>query len=81
MSVVRGFLGKVARRLMPETMATLQQAGTVRRELEELRARVDELQAEIDESRRDSLRVAELTDIVMTRLSRSDGSEPQAPTQ
>ncbi|ACQ79434.1 hypothetical protein Bcav_1174 [Beutenbergia cavernae DSM 12333] len=40
-----------------------------RRDIADLRAQLDELREEIDECRRDSLRIAELTDIVETRLA------------
>lgn len=43
-------------------------------ELRELRDRVAELEQELDESRRDSLRVAEMLDLVEERLT------PSAPS-
>jgi len=44
-------------------------------EVASLSDRVRELAEEVDEARRDSLRIAELTDIVERRLSSGEGSE------
>lgn len=48
-------------------------------ELEIERARISQLEADVLELRRDSLRIAELTDLIETRLS--PGIETNTPTQ
>ncbi|ANP71170.1 hypothetical protein [Cryobacterium arcticum] len=85
---VKTLVGRVVRKLAPETMRTLEYAGDLRRLDERLPGvvrRVDDLQTRmegvehrlaeldgvplaVDELRRDSLRVAELTDLVVTAL-------------
>lgn len=92
---VKTFVGKLVRKLAPETMLTLEYAGSLRKlngRLPDVVQRVDDLvvrleQAErqladldgtphaIDELRRDSLRIAELTDLVVTAL----GALPASP--
>ena len=94
MSAVKSLVGRVVRKLAPETMRTLEYAGDLRR-LDELLPgvvqRVDDLQTRmeavesrladlegvplaVDELRRDSLRVAELTDLVVTTLGTLPGT-------
>lgn len=73
--------GSLVRRFAPETMLSLEELATLRRNgesvhglvarTERLEARVaelGELEHAIDELRRDSLRIAELTDLVVTRV-------------
>lgn len=59
-------------RVSPETMAAVEQLHAYRAEVAELRRAVAELRQEIDETRRDSLRVAELTDLVVERLAAAE---------
>ena len=78
---VKSFAASLARRFAPETMRSLEELATLRRNgesvqglvarVERLEARVTELgelEYAIDELRRDSLRIAELTDLVVTRV-------------
>ena len=94
MSAVKSLVGRVVRKLAPETMRTLEYAGDLRRLDERLPGvvqRVDDLQTRmeavesrladlegvplaVDELRRDSLRVAELTDLVVTTLGTLPGT-------
>lgn len=102
MSAVKKLIGRVVRKLAPETMLTLEYAGGLRElngRLPEVVQRVDDLEARlaridsrlaeldglplaVDELRRDSLRIAELTDLVVTTLEAlpgtGDGSQPRA---
>ncbi|WP_448003857.1 DUF6752 domain-containing protein [Agromyces bauzanensis] len=66
-------------RFSPETMAAVEQLHAYRAEVAELRHAVAELRREIDESRRDSLRVAELTDLVVERLAAAERAGGDAP--
>ena len=95
MSRVKTLIGRAARKLAPETMRTLEYAGSLRElngRLPEVVHRVDDLQARlaeverrladvddislaVDELRRDSLRIAELTDLVVTALGTLPGTE------
>lgn len=64
----------VGDRVAPSLMARLRGAplpnhAQVLEELAQLREDVRDLRAEIDECRRDNVRIAELTDIVETRLA------------
>ena len=59
-------------RVSPETMAAVEELHAYRAEVAELRRAVAELRHEIDETRRDSLRVAELTDLVVERLAAAE---------
>lgn len=78
---VKSFAASLARRFAPETMRSLEELATLRRngesvqglvaKVERLEGRVaelGELEYAIDELRRDSLRIAELTDLVVTRV-------------
>jgi len=68
----------VRRRLSRRRPVSLNRASRVARleaEVASLSDRVRELAEEVDEARRDSLRIAELTDIVERRLSSGEGSE------
>lgn len=89
MTAIRNLAGRIVRRMAPETMRTLEYAGSLRQlngRLPEVVAKVDDLlvrldlverrleeldgiPAEVDELRRDSLRIAELTDLVLTTLA------------
>ena len=94
MSAVKSFVGRVARKLAPETMRTLEYAGSLREldgrlpdvvhRVDDLVARMDHVERQlveltgmpdaVDELRRDSLRIAELTDLVVTALGTLPGS-------
>ncbi|WEO77031.1 hypothetical protein BJQ94_17010 [Cryobacterium sp. SO2] len=78
---MKTLVASLVRRLAPETMRSLEDLATLRRQgeslpglvarAERLEARVAEfaeLEYAIDELRRDSLRIAELTDLVVTRV-------------
>jgi hypothetical protein len=78
---VKSFAASFARRVAPATMRSLEELATLRQNgesvpglvarVERLEARVaelGELEYAIDELRRDSLRIAELTDLVVTRV-------------
>ena len=59
----------------PDTIKSrLHRVALLEAEIEALTEQVQELREEIDESRRDALRVAELTDIIEHRLSTSKES-------
>lgn len=95
MTRAKNLIGRIVRRLAPETMRTLEYAGNLRQlggRLPEVVQRVDDLQLRVegvesrlteldgvpeavDELRRDSLRIAELTDLVVSTL----GALPAAP--
>lgn len=62
---------RIGDKVAPSLMTRLRAPGNaeVLAELARLRDEVRELRGEIDECRRDNLRIAELTDIVETRLA------------
>ncbi|SEB36709.1 hypothetical protein SAMN04489806_0196 [Paramicrobacterium humi] len=53
----------------PQSMMVSEELQALRNEVLELRSEIERLTKEVDEARRDSLRIAELTDLVVTRLS------------
>ena len=95
MTAVKKFIGRVFRKLAPQTMLTLEYAGELREQdgrlpevvpaVDDLRARLETVERQlaefdgildaVDELRRDSLRIAELTDLVVTTL----GALPNGP--
>ena len=95
MTIVKKFIGRVVRTLAPDTMLTLEYAGTLREQdgrlpevvpaIDDLRARLATVERQlaeydgildaVDELRRDSLRIAELTDLMVTTL----GALPNGP--
>lgn len=62
-------------RLSPQTMVLVEELRTSRIEVSQLREEVDRLRREVDEARRDSLRIAELTDLVVDTLSKLPKTE------
>ena len=79
--IVKRFAASLARRFAPETMRSLEELAALRRSgeslpglvtrAEQLEARVAELaelEYAVNELRRDSLRIAELADLVVTRV-------------
>lgn len=70
----RGF-DRAGWRLSPQTMVLVEELRASRVEVSHLRAEVDRLRREVDESRRDSLRIAELTDLVVDTLSKLPAAE------
>ncbi|KQO99443.1 DUF6752 domain-containing protein [Leifsonia sp. Leaf264] len=56
-------------KMSPDTMAAMEEVHAFREEVAALRKTVASLKREIDESRRDSLRIAELTDVVVEKLA------------
>lgn len=85
---MKQLIGRAARRLAPNTLDGLhdldiararfgsleQQLAVSESERAELRERVTQLEAEIDELRRNAPRIAELYDLVFTRLGERPGS-------
>ncbi len=73
---MRRILVRLGRRLAPQLIDRLKDARDARRSrglrgrVDSLEAEVRELKAEIDEARRDSLRIAQLADLVQERLNR-----------
>ena len=61
-------------KMSPETMAAMEEVHAFREEVAELRKTVADLKREVDESRRDSLRIAELTDLVVQKLAEFERS-------
>ncbi|MBN0040979.1 hypothetical protein JN535_12460 [Cellulosimicrobium cellulans] len=68
---------RLGERIAPATMKRVRSTSKAQlaREINALRDDVRELRAEIDECRRDNIRIAELTEIVETRLA---GGPPSA---
>ncbi|MET1016417.1 MAG: DUF6752 domain-containing protein [Leifsonia flava] len=61
-------------KMSPDSMAAMEEVHAFREEVAELRKTVAELKREIDETRRDSLRVAELSDLVVLKLAEFERS-------
>jgi hypothetical protein len=79
--IVKNLIGALVRRLAPDTVRSLEDLAALRREGETLQGLIDrahrlearvaelaELEYSVNELRQDSLRIAELTDLVVTSV-------------
>ncbi len=61
-------LKRLAWTAAPEGMVASEEIQDLRQQVSDLKYDVERLKKEVDEARRDSLRIAELTDLVVDRL-------------
>lgn len=66
---IKNRLQRLAWTAAPEGLVASDEIQQLRQQVADLQGEVDQLKKSIDEARRDSLRIAELTDIVVENLS------------
>ncbi|WP_167131330.1 DUF6752 domain-containing protein [Paramicrobacterium chengjingii] len=66
---IKNKLARLAWTAAPEGIVASDEIHLLRQQVANLQGQVDQLKKDVDEARRDSLRIAELTDIVAEKLS------------
>ncbi|MCW4457820.1 DUF6752 domain-containing protein [Microbacterium sp. MPKO10] len=66
---IKSRLQQLAWSAAPEGLVASEEIQVLRRQVADLRLEVERLKKDVDEARRDSLRIAELTDLVVEKIA------------